>query len=211
MQAFAVTASRVIVVQYTSANPETAKDVANALANQYILFQQAAKLQSNDDATGWLAPEIDDLRNRVRDAEKKVADYRASRGLLTGQSNSTIATQQLSEVSTELTRVRTSRASAEAKAESIRKALASGAPIDTLPDVVASGMMQRLAEGVSSSMPRLPIFRRHFWTAIHASRRCVPSLPISISRSGPKVASLLQVSIMKSPRQSCARTNSIAN
>lgn len=146
MQVFAVTASRVIVVQYNSANPETAKNVANALANQYILFQQAAKLESNDDATGWLAPEIDDLRNRVRDAEKKVADYRASRGLLTGQSNSTIATQQLSEVSTELTRVRTGRASAEAKAESIRKAIASGAPIDTLPDVVASGMMQRLAE-----------------------------------------------------------------
>ncbi|MBB4092834.1 GumC family protein [Brucella pecoris] len=146
MQVFAVTASRVIVVQYTSANPETAKNVANALASQYILSQQAAKLESNDDATGWLAPEIDDLRNRVRDAEKKVADYRASRGLLTGQSNSTIATQQLSEVSTELTRVRTSRASAEAKAESIRKALASGASIDTLPDVIASGMMQRLAE-----------------------------------------------------------------
>ncbi len=141
-----MTASRVIVVQYNSASPETAKTIANALANQYILFQQAAKLESNDDATGWLAPEIDDLRNRVRDAEKKVADYRASRGLLTGQSNSTIATQQLSEVSTELTRVRTSRASAEAKAESIRKSLASGAPIDTLPDVVASGMMQRLAE-----------------------------------------------------------------
>ncbi len=146
MEVFAVSASRVIVVQYNSANPETAKKVANALANQYILFQQAAKLESNDDATSWLAPEIDDLRNRVRDAEKKVADYRASRGLLTGQSNSTIATQQLSEVSTELTRVRTSRASAEAKAESIRKVLASGAPIDTLPDVVASSMMQRLAE-----------------------------------------------------------------
>ena len=146
MQVFAVTDSRVIVVQYNSANPETARDVANALANQYILFQQAAKLQSNDDATGWLAPEIDDLRNRVRDAERKVADYRASRGLLTGQSNSTIATQQLSEVSTELTQVRSSRASAEAKATSIRKALASGASIDTLPDVLASGMMQRLAE-----------------------------------------------------------------
>ncbi|MFK0685957.1 exopolysaccharide transport family protein [Ochrobactrum sp. BD67] len=146
MQVFAVTASRVIVVQYNSANPETAKNVANALASQYILFQRAAKLESNDDATGWLAPEIDDLRNRVRDAERKVADYRASRGLLTGQSNSTIATQQLSEVSTELTRVRTSRASAEAKAQSIRKALSSGAPIDTLPDVLASGMMQRLAE-----------------------------------------------------------------
>ncbi len=59
-------------MQYNSANPETAKNVANALANQYILFQQAAKLESNDDATGWLAPEIDDLRNRVRDAERRL-------------------------------------------------------------------------------------------------------------------------------------------
>lgn len=146
LQVFAVTGSRVISVQYRSANPRTAARVADAVAYQYIAFQRAAKLESSDDATGWLAPEIDDLRNRVRDAEKKVADYRAARGLLTGQSNSTIATQQLSEVSTELTRVRTGRASAEAKAESIRKALASGASIDTLPDVVASGMMQRLAE-----------------------------------------------------------------
>ncbi len=80
LQVFAVTGSRVISVQYRSANPKTAARVADAVANQYIAFQRAAKLESNDDATGWLAPEIDDLRNRVRDAEKKVADYRAARG-----------------------------------------------------------------------------------------------------------------------------------
>lgn len=146
LQVFNVTGSRVIVIQYTSANSQEAADIANAVADAYIALQSAAKLQSNDDATGWLAPEIEDLRGRVRDSEKKVADYRAANGLLTGQTNSTIATQQLSEVSTELTRLRSSRATSEAKAESIRRALAAGVPVDTLPDVVASGMMQRLSE-----------------------------------------------------------------
>jgi succinoglycan biosynthesis transport protein ExoP len=146
LQVFNVSGSRVIVVQYTSANPQEAADIANAVADAYIALQGAAKLQSNDDATGWLAPEIEDLRGKVRDSEKKVADYRGANGLLTGQTNSTIATQQLSEVSTELTRLRSSRATSEAKAESIRRALAAGVPVDTLPDVVASGMMQRLSE-----------------------------------------------------------------
>ncbi|MGC0052754.1 GumC family protein [Brucella pituitosa] len=146
LEVFNITGSRVIVVQYTSANPQEAASIANAVADAYIALQGAAKLQSNDDATGWLAPEIEDLRGRVRDSEKKVADYRAANGLLTGQTNSTIATQQLSEVSTELTRLRSSRATSEAKAESIRRALAAGVPVDTLPDVVASGMMQRLSE-----------------------------------------------------------------
>ena len=146
LQVYNVTGSRVIVVQYRSADPQMAATVANTIAEEYISLQSAAKLQSNDDATNWLAPEIEDLRTRVRDAEKKVADYRASRGLLTGQTNNTIASQQLSEVSTELTRVRTDRATAEARAASVRKALAAGTPVDTLPEVVAAGMMQRLAE-----------------------------------------------------------------
>lgn len=146
LQVFNVSGSRVIVVQYTSPDPHEAATIANAVADEYIASQSAAKLQSNDDATGWLAPEIEDLRNRVRAAEKAVADYRAANGLLIGQANSTIATQQLSEISTELTRIKSGRAEAEARAESIRKALAAGTPVDTLPDVVASGMMQRLAE-----------------------------------------------------------------
>lgn len=146
LQVFNITGSRVIVVQYTSGDPRLAADVANAVADEYIALQSAAKLQSNDDATGWLAPEIEDLRNHVQAAEKKVADFRASNGLLTGQSNSTLATQQLSEISTELSRVRTARAQAQARVESVQKALAAGTPVDTLPDVVASPMMQRLAD-----------------------------------------------------------------
>ncbi|MBV2142798.1 chain-length determining protein [Falsochrobactrum sp. TDYN1] len=146
LEVFNIAGSRVIVIQYMSSDAREAADIANTVADAYIALQRAAKLQSTDDATGWLAPEIEDLRNKVRNSERKVANYRAAHGLLTGQANSTIASQQLSEVSSELTRIRSERASAEAKATSVRTALEAGIAVDTLPDVIASPMMQRLAE-----------------------------------------------------------------
>jgi len=146
LQVFNVADSRVIVVQFSSEDPVRAAKAANAIADEYIALQRAAKLQSTDDATGWLEPEIADLTKRVKDAEAKVANYRASADLLVGQNDSPIATQQLSEISSELSRVRANRAASEAKAASIRRALETGASLDTLPDIVSSGLMQRLRE-----------------------------------------------------------------
>ena len=63
-----------------------------------------------------------------------------------GGNNSVLATQQLSELSTELSRVRANRGAAEATAESVRKALQSGGSLDALPEVLSSSLIQRLRE-----------------------------------------------------------------
>ncbi|MEK1890115.1 MAG: Wzz/FepE/Etk N-terminal domain-containing protein [Phyllobacterium sp.] len=143
---YAVQNSRVIVVQFSSKDPALAAAVANAIANEYIATQQASKSQSNEVATGWLQPEIADLSKRVQEAEAKVAAFRSSSDLLIGQNNAVLATQQLSELSSELSRVRANRAATEAKAESVRSALANGVAVETLPDVMASPLIQRLRE-----------------------------------------------------------------
>jgi hypothetical protein len=57
-----------------------------------------------------------------------------------------LATQQLSELSTELSRVRANRAAAEATAEGVRSALRNGASLDALPKVLESPLIQRLRE-----------------------------------------------------------------
>lgn len=194
LQVFNVTGSRVIVVQYTSSNAREAADIANAVADAYIALQGAAKLQSNDDATGWLAPEIEDLRGKVRESEKKVADYRAAQGLLTGQANSTIAAQQLSEVTTELSSVRAGRAATEARAESVRQALSAGISVDTLPDVVASGMMQRLAERrieLNAQIADLSVTLLEAHPRIKALRSQLADLDRQISAEGRKLLTSL--------------------
>jgi exopolysaccharide transport family protein len=146
LNVYRVEQSRVIVIEMSSEDPELAADIPNALAEAYIAVQGAAKLQSNSDATNWLEPEIANLSKRVKEAEARVANFRAQSDLLIGQNNSVLATQQLSELSTELSRVRANRGAAEANASSVRAVLESGASLDSLPEVLSSPLIQRLRE-----------------------------------------------------------------
>lgn len=138
--------TRVIVIQFSSSDPKLAADVPNAIADAYMELQRKARLETDTTATEWLAPEIAELRDRVKQAESRVAEYRAANDIPVGQNNAALATQQLSEISTELSRVRASQAASEARARSIERALASGGAIDAIPEVQTSSLIQRLIE-----------------------------------------------------------------
>ncbi|MDX8529981.1 exopolysaccharide transport family protein [Mesorhizobium sp. VK25A] len=146
LNVYAVEKTRAIAIEFASKDPKLAADVANGIANAYIASKGDAKLESNAAATDFLAPEIADLQNRVRDAEAKVAAFRAQSDLLMGGNNAVLPTQQLAELSSELSRVRASRAAAEASAESVRRALQNGGSLDSVPEVLSSELIQRLRE-----------------------------------------------------------------
>ncbi|RWC32455.1 MAG: chain-length determining protein [Mesorhizobium sp.] len=146
LNVYRVEKSRVIVIEFSSENPRLAAEIPNAIADAYISVQGNANIESNSAATDWLAPEIADLSKRVKDAEAKVASYRAQSDLLMGGNNSVLATQQLSELSSELSRVRANRALAEATADSVRRALQNGGSLDAVPEVLSSELIQRLRE-----------------------------------------------------------------
>ncbi|TPI52629.1 chain-length determining protein [Mesorhizobium sp. B3-1-7] len=146
LNVYAVEKTRAIAIEFASKDPKLAADIANGIANAYIASKGDAKLESNAAATDFLAPEIADLQNRVKDAEAKVAAFRAQSDLLMGGNNAVLPTQQLSELSSELSRVRASRAAAEASAESVRRALQNGGSLDSVPEVLSSELIQRLRE-----------------------------------------------------------------
>ncbi len=146
LNVFAVKKSRVIVIEFWSNDPKLAQQVPNAIAEAFIALQKTTQQASTSDATDWLGPEIEGMRVRLRDAEAKVAEFRANSDILVGENNALLATQQLSEVSTELSRLRAERSSAESKVASIRAALESGSSIDVIPEVLASPLVQRLRE-----------------------------------------------------------------
>ncbi|MGB7286646.1 MAG: exopolysaccharide transport family protein, partial [Salaquimonas sp.] len=138
--------SRVVVVEFWSKDRTLAKLVPNTLAEEYLEFTRSATLESDRSATGFLEPEIEELRNQVRTAEEKVAEFRSNSDILLGNNNALLATQQLSEVSSELSRVRAEAGSAEAKVASIRAAINNGGSIDVIPEVISSPLIQRLRE-----------------------------------------------------------------
>lgn len=145
LQAYAVDKSRVIVVEFQSADPDLAARVANSIADGYLVLQQNARQDQARNASQWLSGEIDSLRKKVSDAEAKVEDFRSKSSLFVGTNNTTLSNQQMGEVNTQLNNARSMKADAESKARLIREMLQSGKPIEA-SEVVNSELMRRLSE-----------------------------------------------------------------
>ncbi|MCP4314832.1 MAG: chain-length determining protein [Hyphomicrobiales bacterium] len=143
---YQVSKTRVIAISFWSTNRQLSAKVANAIADAYLNVQSGAKLISNADTTAWLEPEIADLRDKVRTAEARVAEYRAKSGLLLVNETATIATQQLAEISTELSRVRGNKAEAQARATAVAKAIEDGYSTEQFANTTQSEVIRRLRE-----------------------------------------------------------------
>jgi len=124
--------SRVIVVAFSSDDPQLAAQVPNAIADAYIAQNRSAAVPANVAAN----ESTDDIvtGTTVVDLPGKRADKPA------------FTAQQLSALSDELSHVRTDRLDAEASAASIKAALENGSPLDAVGDLANAGLIQGLAE-----------------------------------------------------------------
>lgn len=142
---YPVDKSRVIAIEFTSADPDLAARVANTIAETYLAMQQRVRQEQTRAAGRWLAGEIETLRGKVADAEARVEDYRAKSSLFIGTNNTTLPNQQLGELSTQLSAARAQRSDMEARARLIRDLLRRGTPIEA-SEVLNSELVRRLAE-----------------------------------------------------------------
>jgi uncharacterized protein involved in exopolysaccharide biosynthesis len=145
LQVFAVEKSRVIVIDFLSEDPKLAAEVANAIADAYLVRQQAAKQQQARAAGEWLSGEIESMRQKVADAEAKVEAFRANSNLLVGTNNTTLSAQSLGDVNAQLAAARAQKADAQSKAKLIREMLRAGGPLES-SDILNSELIRRLSE-----------------------------------------------------------------
>ena len=119
--------------------------VVNAIIDAYFTIQKASKQEQARGASQWLAAEIEKLRPKVIEAENNVETFRAKANLFVGTDNSSLANQQLTELTSQLAAARGQKAELDAKARLIRAMLNSGKPIEADP-VTNSDLIRRLIE-----------------------------------------------------------------
>src|SRR5450631_3896243 len=145
LNVYAVEKSRVIGVDFLSANPDLAARVANTIAETYLKMQQTSKQDQTRAAGDWLAGEIAKLRTKVADAEAKVEAYRAQSNLFVGSNNTSLPNQQLTEINSQISAARGQKADLEARARQLREVVRSGKSIES-SDIANSDSMRRLIE-----------------------------------------------------------------
>jgi polysaccharide biosynthesis transport protein len=112
----------VIEIKFQSINPDRAAQIANAVADAFIVDQLESKYQTIRRATAWLQDRLNELRGQASTAERAVIDYKTKNNIVdTG--GHLINEQQLAEINTALIHAHAAKAEAQARLDRVTEIL----------------------------------------------------------------------------------------
>ncbi|MEM1105052.1 MAG: polysaccharide biosynthesis tyrosine autokinase [Pseudomonadota bacterium] len=127
----------IIDIRAYSKNPDLAATIANGVAEQYIVEQLEAKLESARVQTDWLSESLDDLRAEVNAKESAVEEFRAQSGLLAAQ-GTTLTEQQIADLTRRQLQQQGVLREAEARLANVETRLQSGQGAEAIAEVLGS-------------------------------------------------------------------------
>jgi len=141
----------IIDISFQSLNPDRAAQVANGLADAYVVDQLEAKYQTTRRAATWLQERLKELRGQASVAERAVLDYKVKNNIVdTG--GRLMNEQQLAELNSSIVQARAQTAEAKARLDRVQQILAnddldvaavdSGTVTDTLHNDVITKLRQ---------------------------------------------------------------------
>jgi succinoglycan biosynthesis transport protein ExoP len=136
--------SYVIDISFRSYNPERAAQVANAVADAYIVDQLEAKYQATRRASIWLQDRIKELREQAMTAERAVVEFKNKNNILETGGRRLMSEQQLGELNTQAIAARAQTAEAKARVERIDDILQMDIPDATVTDTLRNEVINRL-------------------------------------------------------------------
>ncbi|MGY4296424.1 uncharacterized protein involved in exopolysaccharide biosynthesis [Bradyrhizobium sp. i1.4.4] len=144
--------SYVIEISFKSLSRDRAAEIANAVAEAYIVDQLEAKDQATRRASAWLQDRIGELRNQATLAERAVVDFKAKNNIVnTGGSGGRLVTeQQVSELNSQVVVARAQTSEAKARLDRIEAVLRADSPNSTVNSTVADALKSEVVTKLRS-------------------------------------------------------------
>ncbi|PCJ59157.1 MAG: hypothetical protein COA65_06910 [Rhodospirillaceae bacterium] len=137
--------SRVLNIKFTTRTAKKAAKIVNVYADLYLFEQLEAKFEATRRGTAWLNERVADLRKTVEASEHVVEIFRKKTGLIRG-TNTTVISQQISEINTQLILSRAQRAEAEARLQQVEVLVSLPGGVESAAEVLSSPLIQKLRE-----------------------------------------------------------------
>jgi succinoglycan biosynthesis transport protein ExoP len=109
-----------ISISFTSLSAERAAQIANAIADAYVVDQMDSRFQAAKRAGGWLQSRTAELRGQALAAEKAVQDFKEQNNIVDAGGR-LVTEQQVAEVNSQLIMARAQTAEAKAKLDRIEE------------------------------------------------------------------------------------------
>jgi polysaccharide biosynthesis transport protein len=137
--------SNTVRIRFTSSSPSRAADIANGIADAFILYQWDRKYKATEQATATLNKKIVELKNAVSESDKAVQEFKAKHNLSVVDGG-TVNEKQITELNKEIAQTNSELALSEAKLSQARAILKSRGKIspESIPEVLNSQTIQNL-------------------------------------------------------------------
>jgi polysaccharide biosynthesis transport protein len=126
--------AHVLNISITWDDPTRAAELANAVANAYVVDQLDARFEAAKRASGWLSDRLVELRQQLRDSEQAVTKFRNEHGLTRGGPTVALNEQQLADLNSKLISARTDAAEKKTRVDFLQQVTAGTKTLDSLPD-----------------------------------------------------------------------------
>jgi capsular exopolysaccharide synthesis family protein len=133
--------SRVIRITFESTSPETAAQVVNTLADEYLQNQIKIKSDAARSASEWISSRIAVYRDKAEAARIQIERYRRESGLFQANKETTLTGQEAATVNQQLAAARAQEINLQVRLISVRYAVQQGR-LDSVPEIVQSATIR---------------------------------------------------------------------
>ena len=112
--------SRIVKVSYTSSNPALAREIANAVSKAYFEKIMDMRVQSVAYEVDWMSKKAEEERLRLEKAESELQRFRMENGIVAIGNRVGVTPQELTELTSQYTRVEAARNQVEAVYKKLR-------------------------------------------------------------------------------------------
>ncbi|MBZ5653289.1 MAG: GumC family protein, partial [Acidobacteriia bacterium] len=142
------TASRLILVSFSSTDPQLAAQVANAAVEEFIDQSFRSRHDAVMKSSEWLSRQLDDIRKKMDDSSQALAQFQQSIGVTDIDSNKSTFTEHMGELSRQQTMAQSERIQLQALLKNVDNP-------DSLPEVRTNSVVQALSQKLAESRAAL--------------------------------------------------------
>jgi succinoglycan biosynthesis transport protein ExoP len=148
LEASRVGTSYVLDVGFTSSDPERAAQIANSVADIYIVDQLDARFEANQRASNWLQDRANGLRDQASTAENAVVAFKQQNGIVAADGK-LMSEQQVSDLNAQLLLARGQTAETRARLDRIEAIIRTNPPTTsdaTITDALNNPIINKLRQ-----------------------------------------------------------------
>lgn len=131
--------SSVVSITYSARDPRFAAKVANAFAKAYMEVSLNLRTEPTKEAAAWFDDQLKGLRKNFEEAQSRLAAFQKQKGIIANDERVDVENARLAELSSQMLKAQDEAFSARTHLKE-----STGTPVDSLPEVLASPLIQTL-------------------------------------------------------------------